>query len=356
MARSKNNKPKKSNAGMRLDKHGVQRYAARDAKGRFIKRNTTDRVYYTQDGKLVKAGIGVARANSDTGRKSQAKGGTTIQDSQVPQSQARVMTQEEVDRLRLSGVEVDEEGRVISYYGQDPKNIVEDIYEEPVLHETFSGGDTETLRYDNTNMGRWREKAKEYTDVEKERSTDTKFVYDPAAQAKWGIDYKGQEYAYKLFKEANQVVDEIRQLTDAEMHEDVIAARFSYNLNVKPEILGRRIDAALEIVEKGARQYVIDVAAKYRQDFKSNFENQFEAEDIKEFMEALEELNDRQFLSVLKYASKSNLAYVIQSVIDEYGYEFALGEIRALTQNFREYKTNKAFREDVKWKNWRKSD
>ena len=201
-----------------------------------------------------------------------------------------------------------------------------------------------------------REKAKEYTDIDKPRSTDEQFVFDPAANAKYKLDIKSQEKIYQVFRDANKVVEEIRQLTDADMHEDVVAARFSYNMNVKPEILWRRYEAAEELILKGARQYVIDVAAKYRQDFISNFQDQFEAEDIKEFMEALEDLNDRQFLSVLKYASKSNLAYVIQSVIDEYGYEFALGEIRVLTQNFREYKTNKAFREDVKWKNWKKSD
>ena len=350
MARSK--KPKKSNAGIRLDKNGKPYYAARDQKGHFVKRNYTGRVYYAQDGKLVKAGVGVARGSSDGTRKTQARGGTTIQDAQI----AKTLTRQERENLEKTGVEYDENGNIITYYGNNPSNIIDDDFEKPVLHDTFSGNDTETLRYDNTNMGRWREKAKEYIDVEKPRSSDASFEFDPAAQAKWGIDLKQQEYAYKLFKEANKVVDEIRQLTDADMHEDVIASRFSYNLNVKPEVLGRRIDAALEIIEKGARQYVIDVAAKYRQDFKDNFANQFEAEDIKDFMEALEDLNDRQFLSVLKYASKSNLAYVIQSVIDEYGYEFALGEIKALTQNFREYKTNKAFREDVKWKNWRNSD
>lgn len=353
MPRSK--KPKKSNAGMRLDKNGVLRYAARDEKGHFVKRSYGGRVYYTQGGRLVKAGVGVARANSPTGRKTQARGGTTIQDSQHPR-EVTTLTPQQTEELRRSSVEIDESGNIVSYYGNNPHDIIDDIYEEPVLHEPFSGGDTETLRYDNTGMGRWREKAKEYTDVETPRSTDTSFVYSQKVRAKWGLDERQQEYAYKLFKEANQVVDEIRQMTDAEMHDDVIAARFSYNLDVKPEILGRRMDAALEILEKGARQYVIDVAAKYRQDFISNFQDQFEAEDIQEFMNALDALNDRQFLSVLKYASKSNLAYVIQSVIDEYGYEYALGEIRALTQQFREYKTNKAFREDVKWKNWKKED
>lgn len=330
---------------MRRNSDGKIRYSAKGANGRFISRNTTERVYYSQNGKLIKAGIGVARANDKTGRKTQATGGQTIEAQQYAGGQ-------EINAKKMRETDL---GDAISLFTPET-DIVDDIHDEPVLHDPFSSGDTETLRYDNTNMGRWREKAKEYTDIDKPRSTDEQFVFDPAANAKYKLDIKSQEKIYQVFRDANKVVEEIRQLTDADMHEDVVAARFSYNMNVKPEILWRRYEAAEELILKGARQYVIDVAAKYRQDFISNFQDQFEAEDIKEFMEALEDLNDRQFLSVLKYASKSNLAYVIQSVIDEYGYEFALGEIRVLTQNFREYKTNKAFREDVKWKNWKKSD
>lgn len=345
MARSKSNKPKKSTAGMRRNSDGKIRYSAKGANGRFISRNTTERVYYSRNGKLIKAGIGVARANDTTGRKTQAKGGQTIEAQQYAGGQ-------EINAKKMRETDL---GDATSLFTPET-DIVDDIYDEPVLHDPFSSGNTETLRYDNTNMGRWREKAKEYTDIDKPRSTDEQFIFDPAANAKYKLDIKSQEKIYQVFRDANKVVEEIRQLTDADMHEDVIAARFSYNMNVNPDILWRRYEAAEELILKGARQYVMDVAAKYRQDFISNFQDQFEAEDIKEFMEALEDLNDRQFLSVLKYASKSNLAYVIQSVIDEYGYEFALGEIRVLTQNFREYKTNKAFREDVKWKNWKKSD
>lgn len=342
MPRSK--RPKKSTAGMRRTSDGKVRYSARDAKGRFVSRKTTERVYYPQNGELIKAGIGVSRADSKSGRKSQATGGQTIE----------AQTYVSNDIKQSSGVIYNENGEIESYYGKNPKDIVNDIYDDPIMHETFSGSTNETLKYDNTNMGRWREKAREYIDVDKERSTDNIFVYDPAANAKWKIGRKEQEEAYKIFKEANKIVEQIREMTDADMHEDVIASKFSYNMNVNPDVLYRRVDAAQEIIDKGARQYVIDVAAKYRQDFTENFKDQFEAEDIKEFMEAIDALNDRQFLSVLKYASKSNLAYVIQSVIDEYGYEYALGEIKALTQQFREYKTNDAFREDVRWKNWKK--
>lgn len=215
----------------------------------------------------------------------------------------------------------------------------------------------------------------------KERSTDDHFEFSYTAQKKWGLDRNQQIEIWKLFKEANRIGSEFKELTDS-----VYNAHFSYNLESAESFtkLYNRIEAAKKVV---SGEYFESIANKYKKDFKEGFSNimdkstmiirtqsgytevskeTYEKElmkkypnlskrEIKEKMnegeevgniknivdtvfEDIDKLSDEEFFQLLRKTNNEALAYALDSIITTFGYEAIIDELLYVGNLARELK------------------
>lgn len=215
------------------------------------------------------------------------------------------------------------------------------------------------------------ERQREFESKKLERSTDENFVFSEQAYKKYGLSEKEQRVYYNILRDANAKVEELQEITD-----DVLGARFSYNMNVDRDTLQRRLNAASRIFDEN---YIHDVAERYREDFFDafdNFINQSDmyrmtseglqevgtqeyiralkkrnpdlsneeikklaesgqpVDDIKNLMDILHELvdeiGDYNFMKLRKKTKTDSLAYALNSIVDTFGYQQVVNELEEI--------------------------
>ena len=137
------------------------------------------------------------------------------------------------------------------------------------------------------------QRQQEFQSKRLERSTDENFVFSEQAYKKYGLSEKEQREYYNILRNANIKVEELQEITD-----DVLGARFSYNMNVDPDTLRRRLNAANKIFDEN---YIHDVAEKYKEDFFDAFDNFINQSDMYRITEeGLQEVDDKEYIRILK--------------------------------------------------------
>lgn len=215
------------------------------------------------------------------------------------------------------------------------------------------------------------QRQQEFQSKKLDRSTDEKFVFSEQALKKYGLDEETQREYYEILKRANTKVEELQEITD-----DVLGARFSYNMNVDQDTLQRRLNAANKIFDEN---YIHDVAEKYKEDFFDAFDNfinqsdmyrmtseglqevgtqeyiralkkrnpDLSNEEIKKLAEAgqpvgdiknlmdilhelVNEIGDYNFMKLRKKTKTDSLAYALNSIVDTFGYQQVVNELEEI--------------------------
>jgi len=162
-----------------------------------------------------------------------------------------------------------------------------------------------------------RSKPKDYDAIDKET-----FNYSIIAETNYGLSEERQLEIFNKFKEANAIIEKIREQTG-----DHIGFPISYNLEIPSDRLESRLARANEYING---DYVTRISIEYKEDFKNNFKEHLTKEMYDELVEAIDSLTDLEFLKMLKNTRYDSLAYAIQSIIKEFGYEFLIGEVKAI--------------------------
>lgn len=308
----------KSTSGSR--KKYPQHYFYVNEKGRIVPRNYQGKVYTYRNGEKIYVGNRVpAKRTSD--RKSQAE----------------------------------------DYFNKRNKYFEEYKIKE---HEQFTGNSVSEI-FITKRTKPWDDPAFLAENKTKGKSTDDQFVFSPTAYSRYGLNEKKQREYYELFKEANEHVEMLREETD-----NIIGAKFSYKLDVPPDVLQRRVDAALDVMED---DYVEKLVQQSRTDFFDAFSNfldhdkyilnekndieevsedeldsegyftrngkRFKAKELIEIMEdEFGKLSDYQFLELRRKTNTESLAYALQSIVETYQYSMVIEEVKRLIGYAREGK------------------
>lgn len=193
------------------------------------------------------------------------------------------------------------------------------------IQPTFKEGRESVLQYfeeTKQHIPSWMRYEDTSKPIEVSDSDKTNFNYSIIAETKYGLSEEKQLEIFNKFKEANDIIEKIRQQTS-----DHIGFPISFNLEIEPERLERRIARANEFL---AGNYIERISAEYKEDFKNNFKEHLTSDLYEELSSAIDSLSDIKFLKMLKNTRYDSLAYAIQSIIDEFGYEFLLGEVKAI--------------------------
>lgn len=204
-------------------------------------------------------------------------------------------------------------------------------FREPIEHEPFTGSkttsklhivDKEEFRRRLTNSLRETEEK-----ITTKVSTAEKFEYSEVAEKRLGLTKSEQKLLYNIFKKANEEGENLGKLTD-----DLIKPRFSLRLDTirNNEQLKNRIAAAEEVL---SGDYLENIAKQYKQDFIQNFEFHLETDLYNKLKDKLEDMDDLDFLNYIKNNRVDYLAYALDSLITDYGYDLIAGEVRRIIRD-----------------------
>ncbi len=270
-----------------MAKQSSKRVRYVDERGRFVSKSYTGKVF-KQTGKGYKIFVG----------------------SSVPKKSKSDRASQADYALKRSGISLQKEHENIKE-GIISKNL--DEATDLIMHTPYSGNPSRSIMVEKGEK-EWLKKLENYEDTENLKSTDDKFVFNYSVQKTYGYTEQQQKELYNLFKMANERIEELRDLMDAD-----IGKSFSFNMNVPKDVMERRASAALEILQDN---YVEKIAKQYKEDFLENYKNHLTDEDFERFSSALESIDDIDFLKLIKQNKLDANAYSLDSVLTAYDYEY----------------------------------